>query len=248
VSGRYARAGAADTIAAALARKPRTPPPPRRVQAPKTRKTERERRGGLWLVVAALVLAVLGGGAAYLFLLRDDESREESVAEAMRAAGCTFRTFPGLAAGTHISDPEATPDEWNSFPPTSGPHFGQWVIWGDYEDPVRLAEAVHNLEHGGIVMYYGDDVPESEVAAVRRFYRDDPTAMLLSPLPRLGDKIALTAWYAPLQEGEDQLAGTSQGILAECPRFDENAFEAFREAYRFQGPERIPPESLQPGT
>ena len=216
------------------------------MQAPQTRKTERDRRAQ-WLVLAAVVLAAIVGAAAF-FLLRDDQSQEESVAEAMRAAGCTFRTVPGLAAGTHISDPEATPQEWNTFPPTSGPHFGQWVIWGEYEEPIRLAEAVHNLEHGGIVMYYGEDVPEEEVAALRRFYREDPTAMLLSPLPRLGDKIAVTAWYAPTQEGEEQLAGTSQGILAECTRFDENAFEAFRDAYRFQGPERIAPESLEPGS
>jgi hypothetical protein len=71
--------------------------------------------------------------------------------------------------------------------------------------------------------------------------------MLLSPLPRLGDKIALTAWYAPA-EGDQAQAESAQGILAECTRFDQNAFEAFRDAYRFQGPERIPPESLQPGS
>jgi hypothetical protein len=216
------------------------------VQAPQTRKIERDRRG-LWLVLGAVVLAAVVGGVAF-FLLRGGESTEESVAEAMRAAGCEYRTLPGLAAGNHISDPDATPEEWNSFPPTSGPHFGQWVIWGDYEEPVRLAEAVHNLEHGGIVMYYGDEVPDDQVAAVRRFYREDPTAMLLSPLPRLGNEIALTAWYAETQEGEDQLAGTSQGILAQCTAFDENAFETFRDAYRFQGPERIPPESLEPGS
>jgi hypothetical protein len=216
------------------------------VQAPRTRKTERSRRG-LWLVLAALVLAAILGAAAF-FLLRGDESREESVAEAMRAAGCEFRTVPALDPGVHISDPEATPEEWTTFPPTSGPHFGQWVIWGDYEDPVRLAEAVHNLEHGGIVIYYGDEVPEEEVAAVRRFYREDPTAMLLSPLPRLGDTIVVTAWYAPNAGERAEPGEGDQGILAECRRFDENAFEAFRDAYRFQGPERIPPESLEPGT
>jgi len=217
------------------------------VQAPQTRKTERDRRGLGLLLAAALALVAVGGVAAF-FLLRDGESRDEPVAEAMRAAGCEFRTVQALDPGIHISDPEATPEEWNTFPPTSGPHFGQWVIWGDYEEPVRLAEAVHNLEHGGIVMYYGDDVPDSEVAAVRRFYRDDPTAMLLSPLPRLGDRIALTAWYAPDTGATADPGEGHQGILAECTRFDEDAFEAFRDAYRFQGPERVAPESLEPGS
>ena len=92
------------------------PPPPRRVQAPKTRKEERDRRG-LWLIVGAVVvLAVVGAAAAY-FLTRGDDSPSESVAQAMEAAGCTYKTYPGLPAGVHISNPNATPKEWNSFPP-----------------------------------------------------------------------------------------------------------------------------------
>jgi hypothetical protein len=236
----------ADTIAAALPRKARTPAPPRRVQAPKTRKDQRDRRG-LGLILAAVpVLAAVAGAAAF-FLLREGESKAESVAQAMSDAGCTYRTFEGAPAGVHIANPAATPKAWNSFPPTSGPHHGQWVIWGEYDEPVRLAQAVHNLEHGGIVIYYGSDVPAEEVANLRGFYRSDPAAILLSPLPRLGAKIALTAWFAPT-EGDEVLIDDSQGILAECTRFDEDAFESFRDAYRFQGPERIPPESLQPGS
>ncbi len=198
------------------------------------------------ILAAVLVLAAVAGAAAF-FLLGEDESKTESVAQAMRDAGCTYQVFEGEASGVHIPNPAATPKEWNSFPPTSGPHFGQWVIWGEYDEPVRLAQAVHNLEHGGIVMYYGSDVSDAEVTKLRSFYRSDPAAMLLSPLPRLGDKIALTAWYAPT-EGDEVQIDDSQGILAECTRFDENAFETFRDAYRFQGPERIPPESLQPGS
>jgi hypothetical protein len=198
------------------------------------------------IAAAVLVLAAVAGAAAY-FLLGGDESKSESVSQAMSDAGCTYRVLDGAPSGVHIANPAATPKEWNSFPPTSGPHFGQWVIWGEYDEPVRLAQAVHNLEHGGIVMYYGSDVPAEEVAQLRNFYRSDPAGMLLSPLPRLGDKIALTAWYAPT-EGDEVLVDESQGILAECTDFDENAFEAFRDAYRFQGPERIPGESLQPGS
>ena len=216
------------------------------MQAPKTRKDERDRRG-LWLIVGAvLVLAAVAGAAAF-FLLRGSDSKTESVSQAMRDAGCTYRTFKAGASGVHIPNPAATPKEWKSIPPTSGPHYGQWVIWGEYDEPVRLAQAVHNLEHGGIVMYYGSDVPDDEISKLRSFYRSDPVAMLLSPLPRLGDKIAVTAWYAPTKDGQPQTAA-SQGILAECTQVDEGAFKAFRSAYRFQGPERIPSESLQPGT
>jgi hypothetical protein len=215
------------------------------VQAPKTRKDERDRRG-LWLILGAVVVLAAVAGAAAFFLLRGD-SKAQTVPQAMRAAGCTYKTFKGNGYFVHISNPAATPKEWNSFPPTSGPHYGQWALWGEYDEPVQLARAVHNLEHGGIVMYYGKDVPDEEVAKVRRFYRSDPVAMLLSPLPRLGNKIALTAWYAPTKDGK-VLTNASKGILAECTNVDENAFETFRDAYRFQGPERIPPESLQPGT
>lgn len=198
------------------------------------------------ILAAVLVLAAVAGAAAF-FLLRGGDSKTESVAQAMRSAGCTYQVFKGEPSGMHIANPAATPKEWNSFPPTSGPHYGQSVIWGEYDEPVRLAQAVHNLEHGGIVMYYGSDVPDEEITKLRSFYRSDPTAMLLSPLPRLGDKIALTAWYAPTKNGQ-AVTDASQGILAECTRFDQNAFESFRDAYRFKGPERIPAESLQPGS
>jgi len=54
----------------------------------------------------------------------------------------------------------------------------------------------------------------------------------MAPLPKLGDKIALTAWTH----------------LASCSTFDESAFKAFRDAYRGKGPERFPVSQLTPGT
>jgi hypothetical protein len=240
-SGRYARSYAADTIAAALARKPRTPPPPRRVQAPQTRKVERE-LPRLRLVGAGVAALLAIGGVVAFFALRGGASESESVAQAMRAAGCTYQTYPAQEAA-HINDEDATPEEWNSFPPSSGPHFVEPAILGSYDEPVPITRAVHNLEHGAVVIWYGDDVADTQVAELESFYADDPTGMLLSPLPRLGDEIALTAWNQPSGSEEGGL-----GILATCTRFDEDAFAAFRDELRFQGPERFPPESLQPGS
>jgi hypothetical protein len=215
------------------------------VQAPKTRKDDRARRG-LVLLVAAAAALIVGAAAAY-FVLRDTASASQDVEKTVTAAGCTFKEVPALAAGVHVANPDKTPKEWNTFPPTSGPHYGQPVIWGDYEEPVRLTQSVHNLEHGGIVIFYGKDVSQAQIDQLRRFYRDDPAAMLLAPLPRLADKIALTAWYAPHAEQPGQARRDAKGVLAECTSFDESAFKAFRSTYRFKGPERFPPESLQPG-
>ena len=197
------------------------------------------------LLAGAVALAAALAAAAFFLLRGDDEAAGESVRAAMEAAGCTYEEKPALQAAVHITDPDAKPKQWNTDPPTSGPHFEAPAIWGEYDEPIQLARAVHNLEHGGIAVYYGDEVADAEVDALRRFYRDDPTAMLLAPLPRLGDEIALTAWYFPLQEEGEE--GKPAGILAQCTRFDENAFESFRDSYRFKGPERFEPESLQPG-
>ena len=54
--------------------------------------------------------------------------------------------------------------------------------------------------------------------------------MLAFPLPKLGNKIALVAWTQ--KPGETR----GQGRVAECTRFDQPAFKAFRDAFRGKGP------------
>jgi hypothetical protein len=195
----------------------------------------------LVLVGGGVVLAAAIAVGAF-FVLRATGGSVD-VAEAMREAGCTYRAVPTVGRA-HIGDADAMPEAWNTFPPTSGPHFHTPAIFGEYEEPLQVARVLHNLEHSGVAVNYGDDVPASDVEELRRFYRDDPTGMLLSPLPRLGDKITLTAWTAPI-EGEE---GPPRGHIAECTRYDENAFKAFRDDLRFKGPERFPPEALEPGS
>ena len=91
---------------------------------------------------------------------------------------------------------------------------------------------VHNLEHGGIVVQWGSKVAPATVEQLRSFWQESPNGMLMAPLPKLGGKIALTAWTN----------------LATCSAFDETGFKAFRDAYRGKGPERFPVSQLTPGT
>jgi hypothetical protein len=169
-------------------------------------------------------------GAVLLFLaFAPSGSGDEELASTIRAAGGTFQTSEEEGR-THVESLDAK-IEYKTDPPTSGRHYFAPAVWGIYNRPINQVQSVHNLEHGGIVIQYGDDVPEEDVRQIEAFYQDDPNGMLVAPLPRLGDQIALTAWTH----------------LAKLPRFDEGAFEAFRDAYRGKGPEPFETEDLQPG-
>jgi len=236
-----------------MARKDRVPSPPKRVQAPQRRSTpstaaDADRRRKLVyagiasaLVVVALVLGILlftGGG--------DGSDGVAEVRAALTEAGCTLQSAPAQP-GDHTAAIDATSDpKWNTDPPTSGPHFGTPAIFGAYDSPVNIAQAVHNLEHGGIYILYGDEVPEATVAQLQEFYDEDDTGLLLAPLPSLGETIALGAWVTP-DPRPGAVGEGGQGHLAKCTSFDENAFSTFRDEFRFRGPERFAPEDLEPG-
>ena len=109
-----------------------------------------------------------------------------------------------------------------------------------------LIQSLHNLEHGGIIIHYGKDVPKAQIDEIRAFYLKDPKALLVAPLPALKNKIALTAWTTP--DTGTTARSNGRGYLATCTKFDEKAFEAFRSAYRGKGPEGIPESSNTPGS
>ena len=210
--------------------KARTPVPPR---GPRARPTQRPRPN---LRLPATSPALLVGGVAALgavllagfFLAIRGGSSDPT--GALTAAGCAPRTFPDQGAN-HVT--ELPKDfEYNSFPPTSGFHAPRPAIWGDYDDVVDQMALVHNLEHGGVVVQYGNDVAQAAIDQIGLWYADSPNGLVVARLPRLGSRIALTAWTR----------------AAICTRFDEEAFDAFRGAYRFKGPERFPSSSLLPGT
>ena len=213
-----------------------------RVKAPKQRATtssdDSDRRRMLLLAgvgFAALVAAVVlfaafgrGGGGP----------DEESVRASLVSAGCTLKTVTALP-GKHSLGPGQISGKWNTDPPTNGPHYGVAAIFGIYNDEIEPARLVHNLEHGGIFILYGDEVPDSTVKELAAFYDDHKTGTIMAPLARLGDQFALGAWVA---EG-----GDAKGQLAKCKAFDEGAVSSFFRAFQFRGPERYDPSQLQPG-
>jgi hypothetical protein len=132
-------------------------------------------------------------------------------------------------------------------PPTRGLHYPLTILWGMYDSPVNRLRSVHNLEHGGIMIHYGPRVSKSTVEQLRAFYQADPNGIVVAPLPSLGNKISLAAWTFDLARLNEPGGYEGEGRLAMMPRFDEDAFKAFVDEYRFSGPERFPAEDLTPG-
>jgi hypothetical protein len=225
-----------------LAKKSRTPPPPRRpVQAPKQRaapRTPTDRRTLLYvlafvgsgIVVLAVVLAFVafggggdGGGAGGTAVGNSDD--------------CIEQSHPGLAP-RHLQNVDAKV-KYNSFPPSSGPHYQQPAPWGLYPDPIKQTILVHNLEHGGIIIQYGD-VGADTIRKIESFYQDDPNGLVVAPYSKLGKNIAATAWNEPAykQEGDFKDVDPGKGYVLTCSKFDSDAFAKFRDAYRNKAGER----------
>ena len=182
------------------------------------------------LAGAAVLGLILLGGVLLWLSQRDDEGGDSAaIAETMRTAGCTYQS-PASEGDRHV--PDGSDIKYKTNPPASGSHYATPVVWGAYDEPVEEERAVHNLEHGGIVIQYGDDVPEGTVTELQDFYQSDPNGLVLAPLPSLNAQIAITAW-------------THQ---AKCRSFDEGAFERFRDEFRAHGPEGRRVSDLAPGT
>jgi hypothetical protein len=105
--------------------------------------------------------------------------------------------------GTHVA--EGTVPTYRSRPATSGGHWNSGdgvapVFWGVYSTPVAEPAAVHNLEHGGIVIWYQDTATQQDIQQLTQFTEQAQASsnfkVVLSPWggEDFGHPIAVTAW------------------------------------------------------
>lgn len=248
-----------------MADKPRTPPPPRR-QGPQKRgpiAAPGARRGVLGQR-NALVSGVFVGGlivvAVLIFFLTRGGTKSQPGSDTiaaptaqMVAAGCTLKSVAPLppthtSGGFHADSPTLTSKvKWSTDPPSAGGHYQTPAIWDFYTDAVNPRQVVHNEEHGGLIIWWGDKVPAATVAKLRAFYDESPISIVGTPYPSLGDKVALTAWTGNPKTYSVK-GDYGMGHIAVCPTYDAKAFRAFRDAYRGKGPEGVPMSANKPGS
>lgn len=114
--------------------------------------------------------------------------------------------------------------EYNSFPATSGPHYGQPQPWGVFGYEVAQETLVHNLEHGGIVIQYHPELLKGDIRTLETIQARFPNKTVVAPNRQLKTPLALTAWRR----------------LYTLDTLDEQKIVRFIESYKNRAPERFP--------
>lgn len=162
----------------------------------------------------AIVVIVLGALGYGIFLFaRDTEPKGEDMSRAVSL----------LQAG-HIPNGSPRP-EYNSNPPTSGPHYAQTVRSGFRRDALPDQNVVHNLEHGDVWISYNPRVPEAVRQSLRKF---GAAKVVITPREENETDIALAAW------------GRLDTFNLENGEVPVERIKDFIKRYVNKGPERIP--------
>jgi hypothetical protein len=178
------------------------------------------RRRRDYAITAAVVIAVIIVVAGFWWM--SSSAKKEFLALAMQgeAALAGVRREPSLGR-THLRLGET--QTYTSRFPLSGPHHPVPTEPGFYDFTQPPIQLVHALEHGHIVIYY--DEPGADALETLKQWADlygGPwDGIVLTKMPRLGERIELTAWTRQL------------GLRT----FDAATAAAFIDAYRGRGPE-----------
>jgi len=132
------------------------------------------------------------------------------------------------------SDQNCGTDPYSSLPATSGPHWDPSGIanWGVYSTAQPETQLIHNLEHGGIVIWYDPDRLDADgVDSLTQYVTRQNQSGVSGRY-----KFILTPWG-----GEDELqaavVATSWRWMLELPEADTGAIDAFASEHYGIAPE-----------
>jgi hypothetical protein len=140
-----------------------------------------------------------------------------------RSAGEDFSRAVPLMGEDHIASDAPLP-EYNSNPPTSGPHYGQTAQSGFREDSVPDQNIIHNLEHGDIWIAYHPRVSDDVKDVLKRFAG---AKVIITPREANDTDIALASW------------GRLDTFNVENNTVPERRIKDFITRYSNKGPEQV---------
>lgn len=147
-------------------------------------------------VAPAVIAAVAIGGILLLRQVGVFEPPPPAITPPPNAVVEKIGTKHPAQPGNHVPTGERV--QYSQVPPTSGPHWNlPHAGWGVKDTPQDDERAVHNLEHGGIVINYKGLSPDDLAnlkTLVRRFTAGEYRKVMLRPYDRMDNGIVLTAW------------------------------------------------------
>jgi hypothetical protein len=176
------------------------------------RYAERRRLPFPVIPVVALAIALVGG----FFFIRSLE------------LGSPGERFAVTGVGDHRA--EGTPIQYSTIPPAGGPHWPSVQPWGYAPQPVPDERAVHNLEHGGIVVSF-NLISQADLDRLR--------GLLTSyPRDRFGQVKLLIRPYDAVPAGTFVMA--AWGWKQSFTSYDEAKVRAFMDAHLNRCCESVP--------
>ncbi len=163
------------------------------------RRAQRNRRIARW----GIAIAIIGGTGGFItYRVVQDNQLQDRAAQLASALGCTpIQTDPDLNAGLTSAQIHSEPfaEGSNGVPATNGRHSspipaGTVAV---YDQPIPEANAVHNLEHGYIIIYYaadGENAISEDIRSELADYVTGQTKILMAPYEGLANSFDLVAW------------------------------------------------------
>ncbi|MFP5362522.1 MAG: DUF3105 domain-containing protein [Thermoleophilia bacterium] len=184
-------------------------------------------------IIAGVAVAVSSGGGGGATAGGADVD-DDNLRNAAQAAGCVYRAFPDEGQD-HVTE-ELTKDDFDTNPPTSGPHHPEPAPDGIYvpgNEP-EIANWVHTLEHGRVLLQYREGTDEAVVRQLEQLFNEDVRdsgggyhSVVMRNNSDMPFEVAAVAWRH----------------YVACREFTPKAIDAmrvFREALLDKAPENIP--------
>ena len=168
------------------------------------------------LVIGLLTVALIIG--LIWFGSKESEQRQKKLAKLLIGEKIADQ------GGAHIAR-NATHPPYNSNPPTSGWHWGNGTAGPGIKNKAVPDElVVHSMEHGAAVVWYRDDLPQSDVDKIKEAFNNSSGKKIMLPRKDLDVPVALTSW----------------GYLLKLESIDEGKIKEFIETNNDRAPEKAP--------
>jgi hypothetical protein len=154
------------------------------------RQKQAAKRRKQMMIAGIIVVALLG---AIVYGVQRSRNQRAIARAAAEEAGCGPVQEIENQGRNHIPISE-TFDDYNSNPPTSGPHYAERLAnWGTYNEEVPKTTLVHNLEHGGIIIHYKDQT-DAQIDRIDSLVEGYADGVISNPNPSIEKPIVLASW------------------------------------------------------